>query len=234
MLALAWASIKVQQEKITAKELLLAALFPLPSLFRWILQAVKSFRQNENEAQQPSASLDAIKLVLSEPFRNPSNKDIGTVYWQSVMIARRFVLVLLYTFIADPTLRLFFMSLFNVLVLFHHVSVKPFQNSFANYIESVSLLVLITLGLINMHKSVYVGVDANVKGELVQIFLAYDWFEIVVLAFLPAAFLLIISMGFLSLLVRILFLICRFITLNASRACSSFWRTRDTTYTPLG
>ena len=233
VLTLGWASIKVQKGKITAKELLLASLLPLPLLFYWILRAVKSFRNHENEVQQPDASVHAMKLVLSEPFRKPSNKDMGAVYWQSILIARRFVLVLLYTFIADPTQRLFFMTLFNVLVLFHHVSVKPFQNSFANFLESVSLLILITLGLINMHKSVYVGVEANFEGELVQVFHAYDWFQIIVLGFLPAVLVFLILLGLLSLFVRILFLFYRF-TWNIVRSCGSFWRTRDTTYTPLG
>jgi predicted outer membrane repeat protein len=233
MLTLAWASLKVQKGKLTARELLLSTLFPLPLLFRWVLQAVKSFRQNENEAQQPSASLDAMKLVLSGPFRKLSNTDNGAVYWQSIMIARRFVLVLLYTFIPDPTLRLFFMTLFNVLVLFHHVSVKPFQNPFANSLESVSLLVLITLGLINMHKSVYVGVEAHVKGDLVQIFQAYDWFEIIVLGFLPAVFLLIISLGFMSLVVRILLRFCHCLMTNLSRLYSYCCTSIDTTYERL-
>ena len=232
VLTLGWASIKVQNGKITAKELLLASLLPLPLLFHWTLRAVKSFRNHENEIQQPDASVHAMKLVLSEPFRKPSNKGIGAVYWQSILIARRFVLVLLYTLIADPTQRLFFMTLFNVLVLFHHVSVKPFQNSFANSMESVSLLLLITLGLINMHKSVYVGVEANFEGELVQVFHAYDWFEIVVLGFLPAVLLFIILLGLLSSFARILFLFYRF-TWSIVRSSGSFWRTRDTTYTPL-
>ena len=228
MLTLGWASIKVHYGRITAKELLLAALIPLPLLFHWILRAVKSFRNHENGVQQPSASIQAMKLVLSEPFRKPSRNDIGAVYWQIILIGRRFILVLLYTFIADPTQRLFFMTLFSVFVLIHHVYVKPFQNSFANHLESLSLLILITLGLINMHKSQYVGVEANVKGE----FRAYDWFEVSVLGFLPAVFLLLISLGFLSLLGRILFLFCRF-TLKVLTFCCFHWRARDTTYTTL-
>ena len=196
---LAWASIKIQQRKITARELFLATLFPLPLLFFWIFKAGKSFRQNENAPEYPAStctmsSLEAMKLVLSEPFQKGKS---GAVYWQTIMIARRFVLVSLYILIANPTLRLFYMTLFNVLVLFHHVSVKPFREKIANYLESASLLVLITFGLMNMHKSIYIGADVNVKPYLVKTFTAYDWFEIITLGLLPAVLACIVSFGFL-------------------------------------
>lgn len=233
MLTLAWASIKVQKGTITAKELFLATLFPLPFLLRWILRAIRSSSQRESRAEQTNVSLHALKLVLFEPFRKSVHKQNGAVYWQSLMIARRFVLVLLSTFIAEPSSRLFFMTLFNVLALFHHVSVKPFLKSFANHLESVSLLLLVIFGLMNMHKSVYIGAEASVKGDLVEVFKAYDWFEIVVLGLLPAIFLLIVFFGFVSLTIRIVLYCSRYFIINLSRACSSLWRLREQTYTQL-
>lgn len=225
---LAWASIKIQQRKVTARELFLATLLPLPLLFFWIFKAAKSFRRNDNDPEYPAPirtmpSLDAMKLVLSEPFRKGrSGKEIGAVYWQSIMIARRFVLALLYNLIADPTVRLFYMTFFNVLVLSHHVYIQPFQKKMENYLESTSLLVLISFGLMNMHKSTYIGSDANVKPYLADSFEAYDWWEIVTLGLLPAVLVCVVSLGFLSFVVGILLNICRSVLRACTAVCTGY------------
>ena len=217
ILILAWASRKVENGEVSAKELFLATIFPLPWLFLWIVRAPQG--QGTDENGQPDYALNEMKVVLSGPFH--------VAHWQSIIIGRRFVLVILYTFINDPTLRLFSMTLFNVFVLFTHVSVKPFKSLnnlksifSANHIESLSLFILVALGLMNMHRSVYIGKEVNVDGNLATIFNAYDVVQIIAISFLPAVALLIVLLAILSLVIHILLrvgqLTAQFLVQNSS------------------
>ena len=165
---LALASFKLRDDKMTARQFITAIVFPLPILLMlWLLHfvcssAVANVEENHN--------LNALKEMFLSPYRQPDEASKrGALYWQSVLIARRFVLVVIFCIVTEPSIRLFCMTVVCAFVFGYHLHVKPFQNSIANNFESLSLFFLIILGLISLSKSVFVDSEQNIKGSLITL-----------------------------------------------------------------
>ena len=201
---LAWAAFKVHQDRISVRQFLLAVTFPLPFLFVWLFRLLCP-GVNVEESQR----CNVLKELLLAPYKLPGDgSKNGAIYWQSVLIARRFILVLIFCTVTEPSLRLFCMTIACVLVLSSHLLVKPFRNSLANIFESLSLLLLIVLALINLFKSVFVGSEGNIKGSLVTVFRVFQWLEIVILGLFPFLLSLLLCLAIISLICRLLFIGC--------------------------
>jgi hypothetical protein len=217
------------------RQFLLAIIFPLPCLFLWLFQCAWSCRSADDiehtvneEGHDPNTFV--LREILLGPFRKPKengSKYSGAFYWQSVLIARRFVLVLLYCLLNEPSVRLFCMTVVCVLVLCSHLIVKPFRNSLANNLESLSLLFLVILGLINLFKSVFVGVEGSIKGSPITVFKVFQWMEIVILGLFPTLLSLLVAFAILCLLIRILVTSCRFCFQRVFRRCVQSWDSRQ-------
>ncbi len=215
---LALVSLKLHHDKITIRQFVLAIICPLPflllCLFRYVCpSAAVNIEENQN--------LNALKELLLGPYRQPTGASKrGALHWQSVLIARRFILVLIFCVVTEPSIRLFCMTLACVFVLFYHLNVKPFQNSLANNLESLSLLCLVILSLVNLFKSVFVGSEQDIKGSLVTLLKVFQWLEIVMLGLLPAIFLVLVCFAIISFSVRVLFLCFRSIFKCLFRPCA--------------
>ena len=224
---LAVVTFKLYQDKITVRQFLLAIIFPLPFFMLWFLRfafssAVANVEENQN--------LNALKEMLLAPYRQPDGESKrGALYWQSVLIARRFVLVLIFCVVTEPSIKLFCMTIVCVVVLYCHVKVRPFQNSLANNLESISLFILIILGLISLFKSVFVGSEQNVKGSLITVFKVFQWLETVMLGLFPAVLLLLLFFAVISFCLRVLVVCYRLIFKFLFRPCVQRWMSRDTT-----
>ena len=225
MLVLVLVSFKLYHDKITARQCIMAIILPLPFLLLWIFRfACASVAENEGKNQ----NLNALKEMLLAPYRLPDDSSKrGALYWQSVLIARRFVLVLIFCIVTKPSIRLFCMTVACVFAFGFHLQVKPFQNSLANNLESLSLFFLIILGLVNLFKSVFVGSEQNIKGSLVTIVKVFQWLETVILGLFPAALLLLLILAVISFLVRVLFVFCMLMFNYFVRPCVQRWLSRD-------
>ena len=215
---LALVSFKLHHDKITVRQFLLAIIFPLPFLMVWLVRfACSSPVANVEENQ------NALKEIILVPYGQPYNASKGrALYWQSVLIARRFVLVLIFCIVTEPSIRLFCMTIGCVIVLCCHLKVKPFQNSLANNPKSLSLFFLIILGLINLFKSVFVGSEQNIKGSLITVLKVFQWLETVILGLFPAVLLLLLFFAVISFSFRVL--VVKFFI----RPCAQKWMLRDT------
>ena len=222
---LAVVSFKVYRDKITVRQFLLAIIFPLPFLILWLLGLacspdVVNVEENQN--------LNALKEMLLAPYRQPDDESKrGAIYWQSVLIARRFILVLIFCIVTEPSIRLFCMTIVCVFVFGCHLKLRPFQNSSANNLESVSLFSLIVLGLVNLFKSVFFGSERNIKGSLIIVLKVFQWLETVMLGLFPAILLLLLSFAVVSFSLRVLFMCCRSIFKFLFRPCAHRWMSRD-------
>ena len=67
-----------------------------------------------------------------------------------MLIGRRLVLILLYTFVNDALVRLLAMLLFCFVVLLHHVNIKPYRHRVGNIAGTFSATALVTLGTVNL------------------------------------------------------------------------------------
>ena len=225
ILVLAVVSFKLNNDKITTRQFLLAIIFPLPFLMLWLLRLacspdVANVEENQN--------VNAIKEMLLAPYRQPDDASKrGAIYWQSVLIARRFILCLIFCIVTEPSIRLFCMTIVCVVVLCYHLKVKPFQNSLANNFESVSLFFLIILGLINLFKSEFVSSEQNIKGSLITVLKVFQWLETAMLGLFPAILLLLLSFAVVSFSLRVVVVCCRSIFKFFFRPCAQRWMSRD-------
>ena len=222
---LALVSFKLHHDKITVRQFLLAIIFPLPFLMLWLIRfACSSPVANVEESQNVSA----LKEMLLAPYSQPDDRSKrGAFYWQSVLIGRRFILVVIFCIVTEPSIRLFCMTIACVVVLCCHLMVKPFQNSLANNLESLSLFFLIILGLVNLFKSVFVGSEQNIKGSLITVLKVFHWLETVMLGLFPAVLLLLLSFAVISFSLRVLVVCCMSIFKFFIRPCAQRWRSRD-------
>ena len=224
ILVLSVVSFKLNNDKITTRQFLLAIIFPLPFLMLWLLRLacspdVANVEENQN--------VNALKEMLLAPYIQPDASKRGAIYWQSVLIARRFILVLIFCIVTEPSIRLFCMTIVCVVVLCCHLKVKPFQNSLANNFESVSLFFLIILGLINLFKSEFVGSEQNIKGSLITVLKVFQWLETAMLGLFPAILLLLLSFAVVSFSFRVVVVCCRSIFKFLYRPCAQRWMSRD-------
>lgn len=137
--------------------------------------------------------IEVLQKMLLTPFREP-----GALYWKSIMIARRLVLILLFCLINETSYKLFWMATTCLLALFHHLSVKPFKHKWVNNLESVSLSFLVVLGFINLYKTVLVESSVTQTDSVKVI----QWLEVVILGIFPASIFLLFSVAIISLFIR--------------------------------
>jgi len=150
--ALYFGSRKLYTSSISASGFLVACVVPLPFLAYWFLKHVCT-RKREESAVRPKGEEDEVMEVLQGPFRPPSDGDLGTLHWESVLIGRRFILLSFHSFISNAMLRCLFLAVACELMAIHHIVKRPFRSTTANKVESTSLVVLSILAIINLIKA---------------------------------------------------------------------------------
>ena len=204
VLVLYFGSSKLYEATISAKEFLGACIFPLPFLMYWSFKKV--FLTRSNTARVTQNNRDLLE-VLHGPFRQPKDNDNGTLYWESVLIGRRFVLLYCHVFITNSMFRLICMSVACIVIMLHHVIKSPFQDPVANRSETASLLILTVMAVINLSKATLMSFGITIQGPATGYLEVLDWFQVCVLAFVPsmlAVFLVIAVMSQLGSLILFL------------------------------
>ncbi|KAL9973700.1 hypothetical protein ACROYT_G020188, partial [Oculina patagonica] len=195
-------SCKLYSASITAREFLAACMLPLPFLIYWFVKKMqKQTRQNSTRAQ--SVNKDVLE-VLHGPFRPPNNEDKGTLYWESVLIGRRFILLACHSFIRSSMLRMVFMSAACLLMTIHHVLKKPFREPLANKAETLSLTALTIIAQINLTKATLMSFGITIDGPYRSYLDGLEWFEVCALAFVPVLVSGLVIFAILSQLARLL------------------------------
>ena len=202
-LILYWGSSKLYTSSIKASEFLAACVLPLPFLIYWLYQSI----WHKGERHVPGSDQDVNKDVLEiihGPFRPPDTDNKGALYWESVLIARRLILLLIHTFITDALLRGVCISGACFLITVHHILKNPYKDQLANKSETLSLVVLTLIAVINLPKATLfsLGVDMSTDASNGFYLGMVMWFEVGALAFIPALVFLLVSFALLSQLAR--------------------------------
>ena len=222
-LVLFWGSMKLHREALSVKRFVLACVFPLPFLVNWTFTALLG---NSNEGNFPSSVLltESIEKVLYDPFKRPVDGKGGSLNWESILIGRRLILIIVKAAISDPFSRVMLMTLFSFLVVLHHLAKQPFRDSRANVVETISLLSLIVLGLVNLFPAAFLSLAVTSTGPFADWLNTFLWIEPVILGFVPAACALFVVLFAISQFDRFLgfsFELCK-------RACCSFRKAAGT------
>ena len=192
-----WGSSKLNKSSITASEFLAACVLPFPFLIYWICQIVRN-RENETvPLSNQEVSKDVLE-ILHGPFRK------GTLYWESVLIGRRFILLSFHTFITDRMLRGVCITSACFVMAIHHILKNPYKDPLANKSETLSLVVLTMIAAINLPKAILfsfgleMSTDASDRTNLEML----KWIEFGALVFIPALLSLMVTFALLSQLLR--------------------------------
>ena len=197
-----WGSRKLTQQSVSTKELTLACIMPLPLLCYWAIRYCFKKQLAPRRCQEGN---EDIKIVLQAPFRQPVEDDEGTLYWESVLIGRRLVLLVLHSFIADPMLRLLCLNFACMAIFVHHLCKKPYRDNIANACESISLVALIAIATFSLAEASLVSEGIEVSGPVETVFRVFEWIELTLLAIAPACLCVLISLAVLSQLFRLFF-----------------------------
>ena len=205
---------------ISAKQFLFACLFPLPFAFHWMISCKKvSLSQAESPQQvngedrplipadrrtRDSSSRNQIAEVVYGPFKQCiDNKGSCTVYWESVLIGRRLILISLNTFIVPPFIRMVCLTFACAFILAHHLWKSPFKDSRVNYAETVSLTALLVLVGINMALGTF-ATSGEILSDQERICLTVlQVVQVIILGIIPMLFILLIVVSLLWQLLKI-------------------------------
>jgi len=138
-------------------ELFLAFLVPLPFLLRWCWLCVRRYRRfggcfQPDEATQALHGPEAKAVIqtLQGPFKDNVNRLFGSTCGQGMLIGRRLVLVLLYTFVNNTLMRTQCTMLLCFVNLLHHVHTLPYRDRRGNAAGSASAVALVVVATINL------------------------------------------------------------------------------------
>ena len=207
VLVLFWGSLMLSKDKLSAREFLTSCAFPLPFLFIWLYRYVfkkpslhefKLFWGNTYDAEE-------IKKVLHDPFRPPCGDDHGTLYWESVLTGRRFLLLTIGNFITDPLTRFICLDFACVVTLVHHLVSRPFRDRKANICEALSLMSLVAICTFNLAEVTLIAQGLEPTGPKENLFYALEWIEVALLGFLPAIACILVVLAALSQVIRVLY-----------------------------
>ena len=230
IVVLYWGSFKLYRSSITAGEFVAASMIPLPFLIYWLVKGKLKRRGQESSGQQVLNT--DVSIILHGPFRPPTDIDNGTLYWESVLIGRRLVLLAFGAFITDVMLRMVFLSAACLLITLHHVLKNPYRHPMANNAETLSLVTLSLIAIINLAKATTLSFGITTDGPSGAYLKALEWFEVCALAFVPALMSILISFAILSQLVRFALLLIEK-CLKCCRKISFYPRYEDQEQRPL-
>ena len=156
----------LHRKEISAKRFLYACLIPLPFAFRWMVSCKTIPHSETDDSDDNSEQLSLLPKdrsnrrqsitgpvhgVIYGPFKkHDDGEGSGAVYWESVLIGRRLLLISLHTFIVFPFIRMVCLSIACALILTHHIWKKPFKDVRVNHGETASLTALLVLAVVNM------------------------------------------------------------------------------------
>ena len=230
LFVLMWGSFKLYRGTASVANFLLACCLPLPILLYWayialIYRAPPLVRLGEQPAGQMSTKI-SVERVLYDPFKRPEEGSKFSLSWEGVMIAWRLILIVLNAFIDDPLSRLLVMTSFCVLFLLLHCIAQPFRDGIANTVETISLLCVVQLGIINTFFASFhsLGVPLRGSNPLISWASAFEIIEIIILGFVPAVACLFVVAAVLSQGGRLLVVLYQTIR-HLARLCYN-WRFR--------
>ena len=156
---------------ISVFQFCLGCLFPLPFSCYWLYLLLRKSRpQIEGDADLITEEGDTADILsrkavlnsLSGPFRRHRRFMCfcsSHLPWEGVLIFRRLIIVIAFTFIYDIRIRMMVILTMCVLILVSHLYIEPFEAAIDNFLETLSLSILTILCGFTLVKAFYHGED---------------------------------------------------------------------------
>ena len=215
-----WGAMKLRRKLISVEHFIGACLFPLGFISLWLIQNLGCPQTYHPIPARTNRKRQKVLKVLHDPFRPPNARQFGSLYWESVLIGRRFLLLSYQVFVPDPLLRLFCMDVTCLLIFAWHVATKPFRDWKANAIEAASLAALVVIATINLVQAVFLSATIAPNGPVKKHLIKLEQIETFLLAVVPVLFILLCVFAIFSQLVRIFVLLIQFLRDICRRICT--------------
>ena len=219
ILTMYFTSLQLYKGKISGKIFLLASILPFPYLLfvlyhhvkekitrRPDYQAIPSTASSGHDEEHDSNSSTSIKQSLLEvlcgPFTKPQDdQSDGRIYWESILIGRRFLIIVIGWWQLDQALmRSVCLTILCLFYLLHHISQKPFAHPWVNFTETVSLVTLVVIGVLNVGLA---SAGSDVSGINQRYFRILLMSEAVLLSVIPLVSVTFLILCLLSQIVRV-------------------------------
>ena len=137
-----------------------------------------------------SSSVQEILLRFEAPFKeeNPGTISTKPGFWQGVLIIRRLIIIIMFTFINNPVTRLYFIFTACLFFLMHHLLYLPYKKDVINFFETFSSATLVMFCSINIFFAYSYVSNVPPENADARISLIFDWFEVVILVLFPLLF----------------------------------------------
>ena len=212
---LLWGSFKLHNRTISMGEFLLACSLPLPYFLYWTFICLFCRPRNtcagNEDSPSSQMSRSSVERVLYDSFKRPEDGGKLSLSWESVMIGRRLILIVLKAFVSDPMPRLLLMSFCCFLFLLHHALTQPFRDGIVNAVETISLLSLGLLAIVNVFFASFLSFAIPLTDNFTSWLSVCQVVEIVILCAVPAVFGLLVVAAVLSQVCRLAVAVCRFL-----------------------
>lgn len=144
--SLHWSYVMLRKCQMTPNQFLF--VITVPPVVIWYF--IKSMRRRGRISLEKSDAMLAKHLlkVVSEPFRD-STEDGVHLQWESVLIFRKLVLAAVSAFVYYPIEKLYPLGFLLALFMTQHVLTQPYRKRVLNHLESISLVCLCFLALLN-------------------------------------------------------------------------------------
>ena len=106
-------------------------------------------------------------------------------FWSGVLIGRRLILIVVFTFVQTPVLRLYLALIICIGYLVHHMYYQPYLNEPSNIVETISSSVLIVFCSMNLFFAYSYVSDITPEKADATLTVLFRWFEALVLVVLP-------------------------------------------------
>ena len=164
--------------KITPNQFIFISTVP-PSVLIYVMKS-KLQRDNSSLNLKNAMLAKEILRVVNQPFNNISGKPFK-IQWESVLILRRLLLIIVNTFLISPFEKLYPIGFLLVLYLIHHMAVQPYKDFSLNVVEGVSLASLGFLTLLNNFWAFSDEIDITQNPSFMMIGHIFIFIELVIL-----------------------------------------------------
>ena len=225
----------LHRKELSAKRFLYACLIPLPFAVRWLLSCKKIPHSETGHSSDNSEQLsllpadrsirrqcitDPVQSVIYGPFKKPDDREgSGAVYWESVLIGRRLVLISLHTFIVFPFIRMVCLTVAYALILTHHIWKKPFKDVRVNHGETASLTALLVLAVVNMAEFAFAFNGGILSKQQRACLMVLHVVEVIILGTVPLLCVLIFFIAVLWQLIKL----CKLCWVSLCRLIVKTW-----------
>ena len=147
------------RNQISVMQFFVGCFLPLPMMLVIMFQSMMRKRHESNMAAEQNLEAKHVYNILQGPYKEYilsfSCSQKVSLCWSGVLLIRRLLLIITFTYVPNIMLRLLIMSLISFGALLHHVTVRPCKENRANVAGTVSCAALLCVAVINLIRATF-------------------------------------------------------------------------------